>query len=304
MSYWRQFDEFNPKEGKVPYYPFSSLQDIVHRTRYLLRDRTEEEIRAAAQFIDWMIEDYFEQEIECFIQDQIDNDGWAKSLLLEAQEKGNSLCWYVKHDLPKIAGDDDYLDYASDENTSEVAALKECIGNYHIEDQDFPEGTQAECFAVLALWMVADCIRWLGRTTGKGSASEGNSTRANFSLAGESALMAMDAISHAELLQKDEQHRSEIQQIQIKGEQEKKDVEERAALRMAQRRSESARKAAAKRHEEHASMREEVIAHYEQHKDDYTSTEDAARKIANVIVPVAHRTVVKWLSAHKRRQLD
>ena len=59
--------------------------------------------------------------------------------------------------------------------------------------------------------------------------------------------------------------------------------------------------AAAKRHEENSSIKQDAITHYELHKHQYKSNEDAARHIAEIIVPVKHRTVVKWISDHLKR---
>ena len=75
-------------------------------------------------------------------------------------------------------------------------------------------------------------------------------------------------------------------------------TEKNIELKMAEQRSESARKASYIGHEEHYKMHDEVVAHYEEHKDEYSSVQDAARKIAGKIVPVLERTVAKWLYTH------
>ncbi len=288
MGYWCQFDDFNPKVGDVPSYPFSLLPEIANRARSLLIDRTLLEIQSAAEMVDWIIEDNLERETDEFIQYQIDTDGWAKEHLLNAKDAGKNLRLFVNYDLYVIAEPELELPPPNSEDLNEVTAIKKCIDSYGLDVLHFKGGKDYECFSVLALWMLADCLDWLGRQS--------------YSLAGESALKAMDAISHAEHLH-DRESQEEIQAFflqQLKSKE--SEVEEQAEKIAAQRRTENARKGASKRHEEHAILRQEALEHYETHKDEYRSMEDAARNIAGVIVPVTHRTVVGWISKHRKTQ--
>jgi len=81
------------------------------------------------------------------------------------------------------------------------------------------------------------------------------------------------------------------------------DIEKKTDQKAAERRSENARAAAAVRHEENAALKQEALAHYEMHKHQYNSVQDAARKIADKIVPVKSRTVARWISANNKNQL-
>ncbi len=99
MSFYDQFTFLEPKNGVVPYYPLSRLPDIVWRARHLLKDRNSDEIVFAAETIDWMIEQYFESERESFIQDQIENNGWAKEQLLEAMNNDRNMEAFVEYEL-------------------------------------------------------------------------------------------------------------------------------------------------------------------------------------------------------------
>ena len=48
---------------------------------------------------------------------------------------------------------------SSSDNTSKLNALKECIGNYSLDDdKDFSNGQEFEYFAVLALMQVGECL--------------------------------------------------------------------------------------------------------------------------------------------------
>jgi hypothetical protein len=301
MGYWRQFDDFDPKKGLAPHSPFRDLQGVVNRAQKILSHRTADEIYAAAQLIDWIIEDFFENDINRFIQAQIQDHGWARPYLLDAMERGENILIFAAEELSEFAGQHDSLDFYCDIHTSQVEALKKCIDMYDIVDEDFRDATQGECFAVLALWLIADCIRWLERPTGAGVSPELYTTSANYSLAANASMEAMDAVSHAELLQQLHKSEARIQDIKLKFEQEIADTEEKNERKLAQRRSEQARMAAAKRHEENSSIKQDAITHYELHKHQYKSNEDAARHIAEIIVPVKHRTVVKWISDHLKR---
>ncbi len=60
--------------------------------------------------------------------------------------------------------------------------------------------------------------------------------------------------------------------------------------------------AAKKRHEEHYQLKSTVLEHYQKHKGDYKNMNDAANKIAGVIVPMPQRTVYEWIRQAKKIQ--
>lgn len=285
MGFWRQFDIFDPKNGIVPPYPFYQLQDIAWRARRLLWKRTSSEITYAAQTIDWMIESFFESERENFIEDQIQNNGWAKSYILQAIESGEHMDRFLKEELPGYAGSDDYLDYSDEDSTSEVEALKGAIDLYDISDKEFKNAEQYEYFAVLALWLVSDSIEWFGRDYGS----------SRLALAAESSIKAMDAVCHAELLQSVDKYKNRLNETN-------KEINKLAEQKATERRSENARKAAVKRHEETKALKQDALNYYVEHEDEFSSIEDAASKIAGKIVPLKHRTVAGYISEFKKLQ--
>lgn len=288
LGYYRQFEDFEPKEGYVPSHPFSLLPDIARRARQLLTERNSREIQAAAEMIDWILEDNLERETDKFINEQIENGGWAKEHIQNAMKTEQDLRLFVNYDLYMLI-DPELGPYCpNNDDQNEVTTLKTCIESYDISVSGFSNGEDYECFSVLALWMLADSLDWLSRQS--------------YSLAGEYALKAMDAVSYAERLVDTKSHHEIISHIIRQYKTKEKEVEKHAEKIAARRRSENARKGAAKRHEEHAMLRQDALEHYEKHKDEYRSIEDAARHIAEVIVPVKHRTVAKWISDHRKLQ--
>ncbi|MDE2309982.1 MAG: hypothetical protein KGL01_04035 [Betaproteobacteria bacterium] len=162
MGYYKQFDEFDPLTGVAPDHPFSHLQSIVTRARQLLKNRTRDEIVSAAHNADWFIDEYFKSEKDDYIRRLLDRGGWELEYLPEAQRNKEGIRWLLDN-WPSEA-DDPPPHIPTPENTSELDALKECIGWYVLDDDaEFQKGREFEYFAVLALWLVADameCLKW------------------------------------------------------------------------------------------------------------------------------------------------
>ncbi|MGO9445767.1 MAG: hypothetical protein ACLPXB_13455 [Thiobacillaceae bacterium] len=302
MEFFDQFEQFDPKEGAVPYFPFSLLPRIVRRARSMLSARTREEIVKAAQIIEWMIEAHFEQARERFIQDQLQWDGWACKYLEKDGRDEEGLRLLVERGLPDEADPEEYFDFAARDNTSEVDALKDSIDAYDLDSGEFKGAQQHEYFAVMALWLVADCLQWLRHSS---QASEGPSglrkmpadNAAKFSLAGQSALLAMDAVGYAEHLIAAERHYAKVakQDNEIEGHKQKIDTLAKAA----QIRTEKFRAGAYKSHRDDYADRAEVIKYYEEQKGNVKSAEDGARQIvAAKLVLAKHRAIARWLSEH------
>jgi len=164
MGFHRQFDEFDPLNGVVPAFPFSNLPSIVERARRLLKNRTRDEIVNAACSIDFFIEEYFRNEKDDFIQRLLDSGGWELGYLPYESRNDAGVRELLDNWPSEI--DDPPPEIPSPENTSEIDALKECIGRYSLDDDpEFPKGREYEYFAVLALWLVTDAMHWLKWTS-------------------------------------------------------------------------------------------------------------------------------------------
>lgn len=313
MGFYQQFDQFDPKTDNVPYHPFSLLPNIVWRARSILNKRSHDEILTAAQLADWMIDDYFQQEAEYFIQEQLQGNGWACKYINEEQHKEAGLRDLIRRGLPDNADPNEYFDFPTSDSTTEVDALKACIDSYDIEDDGFKDAKQHEYFAVLALWLVGDCLSWLRKGKqqraltqlngpGKGLRKILTDETISLSIAGQSALLAMDAVCYAEHLKAAERHFENIATLRKELHQREQSIEAITEEKVAQRRSQTAREAAAKRHEENVALREQAIQHYEANEGRFPSMEAAAREISTKIVPVTTRTVVDWIRAHKKQR--
>lgn len=329
MGFYQQFDQFDPKTDNVPYHPFSLLPNIVWRARSILNKRSHDEILTAAQFADWMIDDYFQQEVENFIQDQLQNKGWACKYMDEDHHNEDGMRVLIRQGLPDHADPDEYFDFATRESTTEVDALKACIESYDIEDGGLKNAKPHEYFAVLALWLVGDTLRWL-KPKPKSALSQLqhqqdpvlaalSDVRISLSLAGEAAIQAMDAVCQAEYLRtngkqsedlakvRQELHQQkgaskDLAKVRLELHHQKRTAEEMAEKKAAEKISKTARDAADKRHEENRAMRAQVIQHYEENETKFKSIEAAAEAIAGKIVPVKHRTVADWIREFRKQR--
>ncbi len=316
MGYYNQFEDFDPKDGQVPWHPFSMLPYIASRARWMLNKRSSKEIKTAAWSIDAVLDSFFQTEEEQFIEDQLQNNGWACKYIDEQAPDGRAgLQDLIRNGLPESASDDEYLDFPNKENTTELEALKLCIDNgWEFGDEDFKDPQPEELFAVLTLWYIGDCLKWLKRNPAKqrGGLSQlveekglrqlYENPEINLSLAGKEALMAMEAVCYAEQVRALARQDARYHKLSSEYHQHRRRVDELAEQKAAAKRSEVAKEAAAKRHEEHAILREEVIRYFEENETKFRSVEAAARAIAGVIVPITHRTVVDWIRAHKKQR--
>lgn len=248
MGFFRQFDEFDPQTGVAPDHPFSHLPAIVSRARALLENRTRDEIDSAAHNADFFIEEYFRIEKDNYIRRLLDHGGRELGYLQE-EERNEAGIRRLLDNWPSEA-DEPPPHIPTPENTSEVTALKVSIEWYTLDDDDdFPGGHEFEYFAVLALWLVADAMEWLKWSSDVNYQEDslreafaqlpnalnnvpeimgafqtgmeahksigGTDTDIRFSLAGERALYAMDAVCYAEHLHATEKQAKELVKLQI-----------------------------------------------------------------------------------------
>lgn len=311
MSFCSQFD-FDPKEGRVPAIPFSPLPNIASRARLLLHRRSRDAIAAAAEMIEFVLNSYFDDAERHFIDEQLQNNGWACKYLSKEARTPAGLRELIARGLPDAAGDDEYFNFPTSENTTEVEALKVCIHAYDFEHEDFRNPQDHELFAILALSYLGDCLHWLdcspaqpgGRDEVTNPAKVLRPTfrgaQLNLSLAARMALMAMDAVCYAEHLSLMPRAEEERQGLMRDARQAKRREDEYAKI--LEQRTAAAKRGAIERHREHAEIREQVLRHYEENKVSYKSVEHAAREIAGILVPVTHRTVVDWIHSYRRLQ--
>lgn len=220
MEFDHQFDEFDPLTGDVPNQPFSRLPLIALRARILLNNRTHDEIMCAAQNLDWLIEEHSRQKKEA----------------ADTQEEGDHHNILVRETYPPP------------QNYSKLDVMRECIHWYALEDdREFQNGQAFEYFAVLALWLVADTIKFLTQ----------KHEEANYLLlAGNLALEAMDTVCYAEYLGDAVAQDKEVKVLRIQLHDSDQLTETIAEIKATQRISLAAFKAAKKRHEPRDKVRD------------------------------------------------
>ncbi len=309
MGFLRQFDQFDPKIDSVPHHPFSLLPNIVSRARSVLGDRNSDEILTAAQLADWIIEVYFEKAKDSFVHDQLQGGGWALQYLAPEDRNETGLRKLINAGLPDTADPDHYFGFDSPENLPEIEALKAEVDAHIFDDPGLPKPKPAELFAAMALWLVIDSLDWL-KPKLHTSISNGidvgplrgilGDEKIHMSLAGESAIKAMEAVAFAEHLRALERIGTERDELKKDLQQQKQNIETLAELKAAQHRTAAAREAASVRHRENTLLKKYAIQYFEEHESEFKSAEDAAAAIAGKIVNVKHRTVAGWIRDQKK----
>ncbi len=163
MGFYRQFETFDPLAAQPPSYPFPALPVIAARARALLRGRTRDQITSAAKIVEFLVERYFADAKASYVREVLESDGWELAYL-PSDERNEAGVRKLLENWPSDA-EDSPPEFPSSDNTSDVEALKRCVDDYLLDDEDFPEGKSHELFAVLALWLVADSIKWLQWTS-------------------------------------------------------------------------------------------------------------------------------------------
>jgi len=219
--FFQQFQEFNPISDDVSECSFDSLPAIAERARDLLKSRALEQILAIAKSINYTIDSHFQDlkwiaisELKIKLQEQGNVETFETFFEWNGgdwDDGGSDKDWLFKDDMA------DQLDILTAENSSVVDVLKTKIEDWDDEEpeedpNENPEGKNYEFFAVLALILIADAQNWYLK-------------HKSTSLAGESAIQAMDAICHAEHLQRKAQFK--ICLMRYKAEEEKSNQKKR-----------------------------------------------------------------------------
>lgn len=316
MSYWVQFQHFDPISGSVPAYPFKQLPAIAERARAILKGRPQKQIVHAAEAIDWMVDEYFRQEKDSLIQRILETGSWELGYL-EYEARNEQDLSELLDNWPSDA-DNSAPFYPNKENTHEFEALLDCIDGYIIaDDADFPSGKEHDYFAVLALWKVADCLNTLDPEPRFRELDESldkflNSTfrydtirfRISQSMAVDNLIEAMQAVCWAERAQATNLLTDKVNGLSLELDQLQSKTDERAASIAKERLSLAASKAAIKRHTENRAMKADVFTWCAEHLHTFPSMDKAAEAIAGngKLVPIAVRTARQWIADWAKQQ--
>ncbi|SEK98591.1 hypothetical protein [Nitrosovibrio tenuis] len=180
------FENFHPLKGKLTSEFTELCGDIVFRARALLAQRSEKEIFAAIEIINWMTDQSpaparEKDEVHIKINKMFEKDEHGKPIKLD----GNIHDWLTRRNVYSI-----------------TYALKERQSKYDItEDESFPNGTWADFFAVLALALIDQASFSYTSTRGPYKDSDANFlflNLANCARSAEYLIEAMDAVATAE----------------------------------------------------------------------------------------------------------
>lgn len=297
MFFHRQFEEFNPVSDYVEESPFNCLPAIADRARDLLKSRTLEQILIIAKSAGYLIDEHF-KDLEWYAIDEL-----KSSLLRYADEFGPSdeLDTFFEWDGGSIDNGRwifkermaDQLNVLTAENSNVVDALKAKIEDWDDEDpkedpNEQPEGKNHEFFAVLALLLVADTQTW-------------HSKYKSISLAGESAIQAMDAVCHAEHLQRKAGFKECL--MRYKAEEEKSNLKKIH--------SERGRNGAIKKYKPMRNLEQWTLKQYD--AGSWKSGNKAASDLKDKVLTYgkgieaylseanAQRTIAEWINKHRAR---
>ena len=190
MAYTREFETFNPLSGSISD-TFTYLPAIAPRARALLTGRTLEEVKYAAEGIDWCIDEWFSdavqskqqeisqlkaREIERILTTMAEPRRW-KDEDTSDYEDAEKFCYFQRDDhgsgewifdtskeVLLERSIEESLGIPNSDDTDELTALKHCLDTWNddeIAGPDFPEGKAFELFAVLALWKLAEAMEAL-----------------------------------------------------------------------------------------------------------------------------------------------
>ncbi len=311
MGYWRQFENFDPLTGQVPYWPFSRLSGIAWHARNLLRNRTSDQIALIANLASDSIDEYFSQAKENEIARLRREEAWE---FFDIDDDGNI------HGLNSERESE--LDFPTSDNTNDIDALSESVGGwYDIFDDGTPDPEDYEYFAAMALWKVADAIYKVTysydyKTREDIKKDRQKLTPSDLSIAGDIAIEAMEAVCHAVNL-RDSQRQEERFQEKIKAAethasakvQKENDLKwESLQAEEARQKSENAKKMAALSKASRNKSMAAVLSQWDQDAAlQKLSSAKAGIKLSQWLgtqdlEPFEPRTVSQWISAHKKEK--
>lgn len=291
MFFLDQFEMFDPASGEVPPHPFTHMPAIASRARSILNCSAECGAYEWCRTKVTLIAKRINKELDRYFSD---------IKLVEFERLREQAAW-----LELMGGDPEWppneedLDIETWENTNEVDALKSVLEDrdshlFYSKDplpkpEEYPEGKDYELFAVLALWMLADGLRFL------------NSTPVGLSIAGEYALKAMDAVSYAEHLRDAEWLASYAEKLG--------DAKVAEALKEQKEESKRQKSILSKqlnvvRHQKTSEARAMVIEEFMKDPYRFPSAEQAGNHLTDWLRDQGRsyepRTIIGWVRAHAK----
>jgi hypothetical protein len=174
------------------------------------------------------------------------------------------------------------------EDDSDLATLKRWVADYGPPDEAGVAGVKVqECFALLGLRKVAECLRAL-----RALEADEESPRRDWVAAASAALEAAEAICWAEHLAETEDQRTRLERYQ-------RETDEIGRYKAKAYTSLAARRNAKKRHAASAELKRKGLQWYAAHMHEYRSMDAAAEAMLGV-VDVAFRTARAWIGEYRK----
>lgn len=326
MWFYNQFRIFDPVSGKVPHRLITGLSSIAERARALLGSRDSKQIYSVAEYIDWLLDDYFrllKNQAVLSLKTRIGDDEF--NMCYEWIDAINDEGYWVEKETEKYD-----LGIPTPHNTNEVDALKLCQHRWgEIDGRDFPNIKPYEAFAVLSLCFVEDAIDnfqcssikpevesfalamhtmhdGIDTHIAKECIQAGIPTTTylpvylnnNVKSAIESAIKAMDAVCYAEYLHEmanlQNEHTLNITKVQV-------DFINNEAEQRALR----AKELSIARHRKTSEAKTKAIEEWEKDKSKFISAEKHGLHLADWLEKQGFqyepRTVTGWIRAHAKQ---
>jgi hypothetical protein len=212
------FNKIEALTSSIPVFPFPHLPSIVERAKTMLVNRSMHELEAATVHMRWMINSYFYQFRNEGKRRYEHLLGYGRLGIVPYIDNKTGFLKFRSRSANKAKeakeAQEFLLCYPTPSNTSEFTALQNCVEEYVIEVPGFKKAKKQEYFAVLALWLAADCIDRLKTNLDIVFKAEPNNLSSDFTkqgykysekeqdiaLAGVQCSEALHAIAYAEKL--------------------------------------------------------------------------------------------------------
>ena len=286
-------NEFDPFTDEVPFDPIYRLRGMQARAKLVLENRSESEIRVAASTIEWLISEYFYREKEAWIAHQLKTDGSILRHLRLEERTEDGLRELVDHD-PDIISDE--FDFPSEDNTSPLEALEECLKGVDLDDENFPGGKRHEYLAVLVLVLIGQAILRFQDDEWWPPVLKEDLPMVCLSSIANDAVDIMEAICRAEQRQDEHQMRK---RIEFSFHDNERRIPEQVDELVRKRVSLAASLAANARHKETSESRSAALQCWDATGSNFSSRAAFARN-KHREYGVTERTLYGWVTAHLR----
>lgn len=254
------FDNFDPLTGDVPGFPFVELWRIVSEARIFLAGLSVEDIRGIERSLDDLIYDtkaeLAQYCLDDYVSQVIEAGSWELRYLPANTVPTQQSVRRLLENWPESADQPDYL---TEDDFSDVEALRTAISSGQIGTLDSEHSYPVQCAAVLALMKSADCLRTMECPENELGIHEDGPIAARLLSAANEAIESALALGYA----------NELAAVAESWAEAAEDLAETIEEKQRRFSKERARKAATARHEHLKPAMEFVRAEWQEHCEAY-----------------------------------